>query len=472
VAPSGERGGGEGALPDRVRARWNRRGWSRPGDRVVVACSGGLDSVALLHLLRFPLAGLELEIEAAHFDHAMRADSPEDASWVRDLAGEWEVPIHLSRARPPPTSEAQARRLRYAFLEEVRRLRGARWVVTAHHADDQVETILFRILRGTGIRGLRGIPAARRPGILRPLLPYPRADLEEYARTEGLSYREDPTNVSRKYRRNRLRLDVIPGLEEVHPGACEGILRLGRNAARAWAALDWLLGPVVEGLTLERGDDHLVMDRDRFLRQPTAVRWALARRVAREMGVSLGEAGTRATVEFMTSGPSGGRVDLPDGLVLSRDFGRLRFGRTGGARAGAGDKGGSGRSDEEPDSLSIPAPGAGEGTVKVGGRAFRVRWGPDRRERNTEGWCERFDPAKLRFPLELRGWRPGDRTRTSGGTRKLKKLFGELRIPREERWTLPLLVDGGGEVVWIPGRHLAAMEPGSEDWAIEVDHGR
>jgi tRNA(Ile)-lysidine synthase len=457
------------SLPDGLRARWEAAGWTRPGTRVVVACSGGVDSMVLLHLLRFSLPELELAVEAAHFDHAMRDGSGGDALWVRGVARSWEVPLHGGKASRRPASEEDARGLRYDFLEDVRRDRKARWVLTAHHADDQVETILFRMLRGTGIQGLRGIPTVRAPGILRPLLPFGRDQVEAYARDHGIARRDDPTNLSRDFGRNRIRLDVLPLLEQVHPGARRGLLRLARNAARTVDALDELLVPLEEEVVRERGGGFVVLDREALLRHPPSVRRALLRRLIRWAGPVPGEAGTGRALSFITSGPSGGRLELPGRLTLHRDFDRIRIDAD--PEGAPRDPGMVG---DAP--LVIAGPGAGEGEFVLAGRAFQVRWGPGQEADGVggEGWHASFDPETLRFPLEVRGWRPGDRTRTPGGGRKLKKLFGELRIPVGERHALPLLVDATGLVLWIPGKHrVPGTSAGSsgEAWTMGVVDG-
>jgi tRNA(Ile)-lysidine synthase len=458
------------SLPDRLRARWEAGGWTRPGDRVVVACSGGVDSVVLLYLLRFSLPVLGLGVDAAHFDHAMREGSGRDGLWLRGLARAWDVPLHEGKAPRTPGSEEDARRLRYDFLERVRRERKARWILTAHHANDQVETVLFRIVRGTGLRGLRGIPTVRAPGILRPLLPFSRDDVEEYARDHRIPRRDDPTNLTRAYGRNRIRLDVLPLLEEVHPGARQGLLRLARNAARTVDALDELLVPLEEEVVLERGEGFLVVDREDLAHLAPSVRRALLRRLIRVVGPVPGEAGTGRALSFITTGPSGGRLELPGGVTLRRDFDRMRI------DAGAAALPRS-RGEGEEASLVISGPEGGEGELGLAGRRFNVRWGRgDQAGGNgEEGWCASFDPRTLEFPLELRGWRPGDRTRTPWGGRKLKKLFGELRIPVGERHALPLLVDASGLVLWIPGKHrvpAAHAGPSGEAWVIGVADGQ
>src|SRR4051812_7461857 len=168
-----------------------------PGAHLLAAVSGGADSVVLLHLLRFVAEGMGMTVSAAHFDHAMRPDSGADAQWVAGLCAAWDVPLVVGRADGTLRSEGEARDARYAFLEAARAGAGADWIATAHHADDQAETVLFRVLRGTGVAGLAGIApvdAARR--LVRPLLPFRRAELRRYARSHGLRWREDSTNAS------------------------------------------------------------------------------------------------------------------------------------------------------------------------------------------------------------------------------------------------------------------------------------
>ncbi len=179
--------------------------WIQSEDRVIVGLSGGVDSTVLLHLLRFS-SGLEgLNLVASHFDHRMRPDSADDLQWVRGLCRAWGVELRTKAADHPPTSEDEAREQRYSFLLHMMSEEKAALIATGHHADDQVETVLFRILRGTGLRGLAGIPASRSPGLVRPLLPFSRRDLLAYARENRVPYRTDPSNLDTKYSRNFLR---------------------------------------------------------------------------------------------------------------------------------------------------------------------------------------------------------------------------------------------------------------------------
>ncbi len=455
----------------RLLEHWERAGWTRDGDCVVVGCSGGLDSLVLLHLLRFSLPELGLTVEAAHFDHGMRSGSEEDARWLVGVCDAWSVRCRMGTAEAAPADEAEARTLRYGFFESLLEEGGRRWVLTAHHADDQVETVLFRILRGTGVTGLRGIPRVRPPGILRPLLSFRKEELEAYALRHRLRPRVDPTNRSPRHARNRVRRELLPLLEEIHAGARSSILRLARNSDRVDRMIELLLAAPLEALVLEATPQRLVLDRTRLLEWEEPVRGELLRRAAKRRGVVLSESGTASAVQFISEGQSGGGVDLGDGLQLLREFDRLVLIRPGDEQRSVAPR-------FEGSGLRIVSPDSGDGEVEVGSKTWFAGWG--RCSQEAPGERALFDVRSVDFPLTLRGWAPGDRTRTEAGSKKLKKLFGELRVPVAERRELPILVDAGGWVIWIPGRHQAPgtappsdAEGEGEPWFLGVrDAGR
>ena len=229
-------------LPVKLSELWPPAVWQDLN--VLVAISGGKDSVALLHLLHTLKNAGEGAIIAAHLNHRLRdAASDGDERFVRQLCDELGVRLEVGRADVARAAElhgdgieAAARNARYEFLLQAAHRHGARFLATAHTADDQVETILHRILRGTGISGLRGISAARAMDdgltLVRPLLSVRREEIEHYVQAEQLPFREDASNRDLRFTRNRIRCDLLPKLRaEYNPGINDALLRMGELAA-------------------------------------------------------------------------------------------------------------------------------------------------------------------------------------------------------------------------------------------------
>ncbi|HEV2147049.1 MAG TPA: tRNA lysidine(34) synthetase TilS [Longimicrobiaceae bacterium] len=433
------RTGGDAPLEERFRAAGEALGLGA-GARVLVALSGGADSVALLHLLRFHAPGPGLALHAAHLDHAMRPGSDADARWVAGLCAAWGVPLATERLERAPRSEEEARRARHAFLRRAALDAGDALIATAHHADDQAETVLFRVLRGTGIAGLAGM-APRGDGVLRPLLPFWRDELRAYARAAGLRWREDPTNRTLDPVRNRIRRRLLPLAERsVAPGARRSLVRLAELARAEEAAWSAVLEPLT-GEAARREGAALVLARAPFRAYDSAVASRVLRNLLRQFGVVLDRTGTRLALQFITGSPSGRVLHLAGGLRLASEFDSVRVERAG----------------EEPAlpdlEVAIPADAPeGEGEARIGGRILRVAWSPASAPAGPApgGGDAALFPADS-LPLVVRGWRPGDRIRTPGGTRTLKKLFAERRVPRSVRHRTPIVADAAGRVLWVVG---------------------
>jgi tRNA(Ile)-lysidine synthase len=400
--------------------------------------------VVLLHLLRFAAAD-RADLVVAHFDHHMRPESGEDAQWVAGLAHGWGLDVRLGEAATPPSSEAEAREARYEFLEGIRAAVGAALVVTAHHADDQAETVLFRILRGTGPEGLAGIPA-RRGRYFRPLLAFWRPELEAYARRFGLAWRDDPTNRDFRYARNAIRHRVLPEIEAlVAPGARRALVRLASLARRDEAAWRSILPAVMAPLHVQEDGASVSVDRAALAALHPALRARILRALTERLGVTLDEASTRLASEFAGSKGSGYSLHIGAGLALRRDLDRVWLGTT------------SERKEDAPDRpLLIPDSRPGSGEAWLAGRAVPVSWGGPEISGAVD--VAAFDQDTLRFPLCVRARAAGDRIRLPGGTKKVKKLLLEARIPRAERPRVPLVVDADGDVLWIPGVARARRE--------------
>ncbi len=429
-------------FPDRFRRSLDALGVRGTGAHVLVAVSGGCDSVSLLHLLRFAAEDDGLRVTAAHFDHAMRPGSARDAAWVRGLCRVWQVPLIEARADVAPRTEEEARDARYAFLRRAQAECGAAFLATAHHADDQAETVLFRVLRGTGLPGLAGIPPSDASGLIRPLLPFPRAEIVRYARAAGLAWREDPTNALADPARNRIRLRLLPAIERhVAPGARRSLARLAELAREDEAAWDAVLRPLLAEAVREEGG-ALVLVRERLAAYDSPVAARVLRAALRRLGAAPDRAGTRMALEFISHAPSGRVCTLPGGLRITTEFGLARIQRAPGTAPHA-----------PPDEPLVIARGdaPGQARFRVGGAEWTARWCIGEDGRAEDGRTMRMAIDRVRFPLTLRGRAPGDRVRTRAGTRPLKKLLGEARVPVRVRGTLPVLADAAGAVLWVPG---------------------
>ena len=297
------------------------------GTHVLVACSGGPDSLALLLLLMELAPMLHLEVTAAHYDHGLRgAASQEDAAFVRTFCEERKIPCRMGRApvgsiaAADASVETAAREQRYAFLEAARQAAGADVICTAHHADDQAETVLMHLLRGTGLDGLAGIPAVdERRHLVRPLLALRKAELVAYCEEQGITPRHDATNDVPDGLRNRVRLVLLPQLAAAYnPRIREGLCRLASVAGEERAALD---------VVAEDAFQRLSSGSRLEARGTSKLPHAIARRVLRRYLAALGHAQdvslerTEALLALLHA-EGGKTVELP-GITITKEHGWL-----------------------------------------------------------------------------------------------------------------------------------------------------
>jgi tRNA(Ile)-lysidine synthase len=424
------------------------------GDRMVVAVSGGADSICLLHLLRQMTTQRPLSLHVAHLNHQFRPEAEEEAAFVVSMAKRWDLPVTTSSQPVGALSKSLglgkqegARYLRYVFLKETAQAVGARWIATAHTADDQAETYLMRLLRGSGARGLASIPPVRDGMILRPLLSVTRAAIEAELRNHGLQWCEDPSNRSPVYLRNRIRHELLPMLASYNPNIRA---TLCQQAELLRAEDKWMTKATLRqaGEIAKVGVSEISFPLDRF----GSLHRAMQRRLLRWGIEQLIQPG-RLPVTFeqierlidLILLPTGKRMNLPAGLRAERqqDCLVLRWGGDDPVNA--------------PESVEIAS--ADTSPLYLAGWKLRFSFQPGLPSdaKPPAPFCVTFDCDRLVFPLTLRGFQAGDRFTPfgMGGSKKLHDFFIDAKVPRQIRRTIPLLISQG-RIAWIIGHRADA----------------
>ena len=398
------------------------------GARVLCAVSGGADSMCLLALL---LQTGAYELAAAHFEHGIRGEeSLRDCAFVEEYCLDRGVACYVEHADVPALAaksglglEEAARKLRYAFLERTAEEEGYDFIATAHSADDNAETVLFHLARGTGPVGLCGIPA-RRGKIIRPLLGLTRAEIEEALAASGTPHVEDSTNQDESYSRNRIRRAVMPVLKELNPAFPEAVARMGMLLRRDEECLDAL----AEDFIAARFDGESLPAAELL-----GLHEAVSSRVVRKLLPRSAEEKHVEVVLALCRGSERAFLDLP-GARLRFERGRLYF------------------TDEEL--LSFPEteiPPGGSVVWEEAGLTIRARLLPDGEEIHSPFKTYRLKYESINGKLSVGAPRAGERYRPLGRgcTKTLKSLFAEARFTQREKLRTPVFRDGTG-VVLVP----------------------
>jgi tRNA(Ile)-lysidine synthase len=428
-----------------------------PGDRVAIAVSGGADSVALAWLMHDLQASGEAAFTLAgvvHLNHCLRgAESDRDEAFVRALSERLGLAVDIARrdiaadARAAHRSiEATAREARDAFFTDAAVRLGASSVATAHTADDQAETVLLRLLRGTGARGAGGI-RPRRGCLVRPLLDVRRAALRADLVARGEAWCEDSSNAERSIPRNAIRHDLLPAIERLAPGGVTALTRFAALARDDEAALE---AAAIEAARKIVSLDGAAVRLSRALLAGLAP--AVARRVVRGALERVSAAGVAARHidairALAAADTSKGHVDLPGTAV---DFTPEQAVLTPAARRGRRAEGGFDWPLVVPGSVEVPEAGV-RLVAEVADTAGSRSWPSGR------GRAAAVQGEALHGGLRVRSRRPGDRLRPLGapGRRKVQDVLVDRKVPRLERDRVPIVVDGTGRIVWVAGYALA-----------------
>ena len=391
--------------------------------RLVIAVSGGRDSIALLAAVM--RVAPDRVAAVATFDHGTGAAAHEAVRHVEREGARLGLPVVTGRGEHAHASEAEWRAARWRFLREAARAHDA-IVATAHTRDDNVETILMRAMRGAGARGLAALYAPSE--VIRPLLDVGRAEVARYAEASGLRWIEDPSNESRAYFRNRVRHEVLPALLAVRPTLAGELLDIARRAA----ALRHELARIVDSLPMTREGSALVVAAAGLADYDAESLRLLWSELASRAGVVLDARGTAGLARFTKEADTGDRMQLSGAVEVVRRRDAIVLG------ASLGDDERSG-----PRELRVA------GTVEWGRWRFRVAAPAEAREERGSAWRATLP---LDATLQVRAWRPGDRMHGAGdaAARRVKRFLRDAGIVGPERAGWPVVV-AGGQVMWIPG---------------------
>ena len=426
-----------------------------PGDRVLVAVSGGVDSVVLLYVLRELQKSEKLSLAVAHFDHAIRADSAADAEFVRKLARSLKLRCYSERADVPAYAKAQklslevaARTLRYQFLERAAQAHNFHKIALGHTLNDQAETLLMRLLRGAGLEGLSGIPPVRPSGELtyiRPLIECTRDQIVAFAQAHKLSWREDPTNYDTTIVRNKIRHELIPTLKEYNPKVLEALGRAARLLGQAAQVLDCQAEQALPTLITSENTQELALDLKGLVAMPEYLQALVLRRaIARVNPLCEPEAAHIEALLRWLSRRGAGELHLPAGVRVLRRHTQLII---------------TTHLAAPPKRFEYLLTVPGETVLREIGWRFVTRSLHPHprplsplRERGARGVRGRvlLDADKIQGSLVVRNRRPGDRIRLRSGTKKLQDFFTDRKIPREQRDAIPLICDENA-LIWIVG---------------------
>lgn len=436
--------------------------------RLVLGVSGGADSVALLHAMHEinTLRNHPWKLHVGHLHHGIRAGAAdEDAQFVKDLAAELGLPVTIEQVDVPGLAkvrqmsiEEAAREARYAYLERLCLHTESRYILLAHHADDNAETVLHRVLRGTGLRGLAGIAPVRLLSpdsdirVVRPLLKFRKEEVVAFLRERGLKWREDHTNTQTSLTRNRIRHEVLPLLEtKINKQVKEALLRLAEQARATDAFLSETAQRTLETLVISRNDCELTVNLPALLKRSRVIQAELVRQAFLWLRVgeqSIDRRHVMAVLRLAEQSRTNKRINLPGRLTVSRSYDRLIFALPNG----------QGPSEEFT-----------EISLKVPGRTILRRrnvWLETQlldcsadllqhvKEKN-DPWTEYVDYDQVSCPLIIRPRKPGDRFWPLGGpgSKKLSDFYSERKIELPKRSQIALVCDQLGPI-WVMGMRI------------------
>jgi len=415
-------------------------------DKIIVGVSGGADSMCLLHVLKEISITYPFTINAIHINHGIRGkEAKKDENFVRDMCKEWKIAFRAyyidikKEALLRKCSEEEAGRLvRYETFERVRKEINGSKIAVAHNMNDQAETVLMKIFRGTGMKGLGGIPYIR-DNIIRPLLDITREEIENYCIHHNINYRQDYTNELNIYTRNRIRNELIPFVEDkFNPNIIKvlynmsNILREEEDFLEEQAEDSFMICKKDEGLNVLKLDNVLLKSLHPVL-QKRIIRIALKNLSGHIRNIEYGHI---QDIIDLSEKPTGKRLNLPNQVIVKKEYEELIFQ--------------IGEEDFLPFSYELPVPGVlfiNELGISI---ETKILDNKNFTLTNKNNYTKIFDYDRIGNTLHIRTKNKGDRISLGNGNKKLKDFFIDEKIPRDIREKAPLLADGN-KVLWVIG---------------------
>ncbi len=430
----------------RVRETIRKFSLISEGERVLVAVSGGPDSVALLHVLRELKDELRIAIGVAHFHHGLRETAERDLSFVKELASDWDFPFHYERGSVKSVAEERglgleeaARFVRYKFLETIKEQYGYSKVALGHTLNDNVETFLLRVIRGGSLEGLKGIPP-KRDFWIRPLIEIKREEIFSYLERNKIPFVVDESNVDENILRNWIRLKLIPFLKIKNPSIVDTISVIIEVLREEYEFMEKEAERFLNTLDFSFENEVLIIPLKDFRSFPRIIKRKILFKLLYKyfypgLPNALGYKHVEELLKMSEERAGSKSISLPQGLVALREYDALII---------------KSKDVNEVSVSEVVIPGCG--VYVFGDYVFEVKEG-DFSNLIVDGrWNALFDPSKLKYPLLIRYKKPGDRILIKGvGRKKLQDFFVDKKIPKNKRHRIPLLVDREGNVLWIVG---------------------